>query len=162
MPEDRSKAFLADIVEASRRATSYVGGLTYAEFLLDLKTQDAVVRHLCVPEDLPLHLGQALTGLCSTLLRQKSVVEVLPQVPVPAKVDEDGFFLSIAIDDEIDAAHPLGDRSCHVVFPAPCRGRRFVPGQILPRSCSWRSRQDAAGHDLTTIVGAGAVATQPT
>jgi len=109
MPEDRSKAFLADIVEASRRATSYVGGLTYAEFLQDMKTQDAVVRHLCVPEDLSLHLGQALTGLCSTLLRQKSVVEVLPQVPVPAKVDKDGFLLSITIDDEIDAAHPLGD-----------------------------------------------------
>jgi len=46
MPEDRSKAFLADIVEASRRATSYVGGLTYAEFLQDVKTQDAVVRNI--------------------------------------------------------------------------------------------------------------------
>lgn len=46
MREDRSKAFLADIVEAARRATSYVAGMTYSEFLQDLKTQDAVVRNI--------------------------------------------------------------------------------------------------------------------
>jgi uncharacterized protein with HEPN domain len=46
MREDRTRAYLADIVEAARRATSYTEGMTYAEFLQDRKTQDAVTRNL--------------------------------------------------------------------------------------------------------------------
>ncbi len=46
MPEDRTKAFLADILEAARRAASYTDGLSFEEFLQDTKTQDAAVRNL--------------------------------------------------------------------------------------------------------------------
>jgi hypothetical protein len=46
MREDRTRAFLADIVEAARRAMTYTEGMTYAEFLQDRKTQDAVIRNL--------------------------------------------------------------------------------------------------------------------
>jgi uncharacterized protein with HEPN domain len=37
---------LSDIVEAIRRIRMYIEGMTYEEFLNDIKTQDAVVRNL--------------------------------------------------------------------------------------------------------------------
>ncbi len=41
----RDKDFLGDIKEAIERIASYTKGLTYKKFLLDGKTQDAVVRN---------------------------------------------------------------------------------------------------------------------
>lgn len=41
----RDKDFLGDIEEAVQRIASYTKGLTYKKFLLDRKTQDAVVRN---------------------------------------------------------------------------------------------------------------------
>lgn len=41
----RDKDFLGDIKEAVDRIASYTKGLTYKKFLLDRKTQDAVVRN---------------------------------------------------------------------------------------------------------------------
>lgn len=38
--------FARDIEEAIRRISSYTAGLTYEAFLLDTKTQDAIVRNL--------------------------------------------------------------------------------------------------------------------
>lgn len=41
----RDKDFLGDIEETVQRIASYTKGLTYKKFLLDRKTQDAVVRN---------------------------------------------------------------------------------------------------------------------
>jgi uncharacterized protein with HEPN domain len=43
---DDKKAFLKDILEATRRIKIYTENMEYASFLKDLKTQDAVVRNL--------------------------------------------------------------------------------------------------------------------
>ncbi len=41
-----NREFLNDILEAIHRADTYVAGMSYVEFLNDLKTQDAVIRTL--------------------------------------------------------------------------------------------------------------------
>jgi uncharacterized protein with HEPN domain len=47
MPGRRRDAeYLADIVEAIHRIAAYAAGLTYAEFLDHMRTQDAVLRNL--------------------------------------------------------------------------------------------------------------------
>ena len=40
------RAFLEDIQEAIRRTHLYVDGISYEQFLIDLKTQDALIRTL--------------------------------------------------------------------------------------------------------------------
>ena len=40
----RDRDFLADILEAIRRAGEYIGGMDYEAFVNDTKTQDAVIR----------------------------------------------------------------------------------------------------------------------
>lgn len=68
MPERQEHDFLADILEACRRAQSYVADMNYEQFLADTKTQDAVMRNLEI-------IGEATTRL-STKLRANH-----PEVP---------------------------------------------------------------------------------
>ncbi|NLG79711.1 MAG: DUF86 domain-containing protein [Firmicutes bacterium] len=51
---------LSDIEEAVRRIACYVAGMTYDEFLDDVKTQDAVVRNLEVIGEAAKNLSQDL------------------------------------------------------------------------------------------------------
>jgi uncharacterized protein with HEPN domain len=44
----RDTEYLGDIQEAARRIIGYISGLSYAQFLKDAKTQDAVIRNLQV------------------------------------------------------------------------------------------------------------------
>ncbi len=44
----RDREYLADAVEAVQRVIAYTGKLTYVEFLMERKTQDAVLRNLQV------------------------------------------------------------------------------------------------------------------
>jgi uncharacterized protein with HEPN domain len=44
MPDRRDSDFLADILEAIRRAGAYVDDMDYEAFVEDTKTQDAVIR----------------------------------------------------------------------------------------------------------------------
>ena len=44
MSNRRDLDFLADILEAIRRADEYVGDMDYKAFVKDTKTQDAVIR----------------------------------------------------------------------------------------------------------------------
>lgn len=44
MPSRRDLDFLADILEAIRRADEYIGDMDYKAFVKDTKTQDAVIR----------------------------------------------------------------------------------------------------------------------
>lgn len=67
MPRD-SKVYLEDILEATRKITTYTGGLSRAAFLADDKTIDAVVRNLEV-------IGEAVKQLPDDLRAQHSAVE---------------------------------------------------------------------------------------
>lgn len=44
MSSRSDREFLEDIQEAIRRAHMYVDGISYEQFLIDLKTQDALIR----------------------------------------------------------------------------------------------------------------------
>jgi uncharacterized protein with HEPN domain len=46
MSERTDKDFLIDIREAINRVIAYTAGMSYAVFLTDLKTQDAVIRNM--------------------------------------------------------------------------------------------------------------------
>lgn len=46
MPKRGNKEFIKDIKEAIERINNYTGEMSYDTFLLDLKTQDAVVRNI--------------------------------------------------------------------------------------------------------------------
>lgn len=52
--------FVRDILEAIRRVSDYTAGITYEAFLLDTKTQDAVVRNLEI-------IGEAVKNLSEEL-----------------------------------------------------------------------------------------------
>lgn len=59
--------YLLDIREAIRRIVEYVGAMTYAEFLSDFKTQDAVTRNLEV-------IGEATKNISTELRLRHAVV----------------------------------------------------------------------------------------
>ena len=67
MPRD-SKVYLEDILEATRKITTYAGSLSKAAFLEDEKTLDAVVRNLEV-------IGEAVKKLPEDLRARHSAVE---------------------------------------------------------------------------------------
>jgi len=46
MSRQTDREFLLDILEAIRRVRLYVADMSYADFMADLKTQDAVIRAL--------------------------------------------------------------------------------------------------------------------
>lgn len=46
MSERGPLEFLSDIIEAMRRINTYIAEMNYSEFLMDLKTRDAVIRNL--------------------------------------------------------------------------------------------------------------------
>jgi uncharacterized protein with HEPN domain len=67
MPRD-SRVYLEDILEATRKITTYTGSFSKATFLEDEKTIDAVVRNLEV-------IGEAVKKLPEDLRVQHSAVE---------------------------------------------------------------------------------------
>lgn len=60
MSSRTDREFLADILEAIRRARLYVDEMGYEQFLTDLKTQDAVIRALEVVGEATKHLSPAV------------------------------------------------------------------------------------------------------
>ena len=73
MSKRRDADYLADILEASRRAQAYFLGMDYDAFLADTKTQDAVIRTLdsvwhVVTSDLPT-LETEVESILSKLAR---------------------------------------------------------------------------------------------
>ena len=58
MPKRGDKEFLKDIKEAIERINNYTGEMIYDSFLLDPKTQDAVVRNIEI-------IGEATKNLSS-------------------------------------------------------------------------------------------------
>jgi len=63
MSSRTEREFLADILEAVRRAEAYVADMDYEEFLADTKTQDAVIRTLEI-------MGEATKRLSAELRQQ--------------------------------------------------------------------------------------------
>lgn len=60
MSERTDRDFLADIQESIRRIGAYTIGMTYEAFLMDIKTQDAVIRNLGI-------IGEAAKNLSEDL-----------------------------------------------------------------------------------------------
>ncbi len=60
MSKRRDDDYLQDIREAIQRIVAYTEGITLAQFLQDIKTQDAVVRNLEVIGEATKHLSSHL------------------------------------------------------------------------------------------------------
>lgn len=60
MSKRRNKEFLLDIKEAGERIRSYIGEMSYKEFLQDIKTQDAVIRNIEIIEEAVKNLSKGL------------------------------------------------------------------------------------------------------
>ena len=67
MPRD-SRVYLDDILDATRKITTYTGSLSKSAFLEDEKTLDAVIRNLEV-------IGEAVKKLPEDLRAKHSAVE---------------------------------------------------------------------------------------
>ncbi|MCS7287660.1 MAG: DUF86 domain-containing protein [Roseiflexus sp.] len=63
MSERPWKQFLMDMLDSVHKATTYIAGQSYSDFLADTKTQDAVVRNLEILGEaarrIPLHIQQS-------------------------------------------------------------------------------------------------------
>ena len=82
MFEDKTQAFLNDILEAAKRITLYTDNIPYEAFLSDIKTQDAVVRNLeiigeatkQIPDEIRQHAPhipwKSITGMRDKLIHQ--------------------------------------------------------------------------------------------
>jgi uncharacterized protein with HEPN domain len=90
MSSRTDREFLIDILEAIRRADSYVAGLTYEEFLADLKTQDAVIRTLEI-------VGEATKRLSQEIREQHSAIPWKNMAGVRDKLIHDYFGVNFDI-----------------------------------------------------------------
>lgn len=60
MSKRDDREFVQDIKEAARRIELYLGGMSYRDFLKDLRTQDAVVRNLEIMGEAAKKISRAL------------------------------------------------------------------------------------------------------
>lgn len=60
MSERTDRDFLADIQESIRRIGAYTTSMTYPAFLMDIKTQDAVIRNLEIIGEATKNLSEGL------------------------------------------------------------------------------------------------------
>jgi uncharacterized protein with HEPN domain len=60
MSERTDQEFLGDIREAIRRSMTYIAGMSYESFVLDTKTQDAVIRALEILGEATKNLSEGL------------------------------------------------------------------------------------------------------
>ena len=67
MSDRRDQDYLNDILEAMERIAEYISGLTCEGFMLDRKTQDAVIRNLEI-------IGEATKSLSPELCRRHDEV----------------------------------------------------------------------------------------
>jgi uncharacterized protein with HEPN domain len=86
--------FLSDILEAIRRARTYAADLSYDEFLLDTRTQDAVVRTLEI-------LGEAAKRLSPQLRDRYPAVPWKRMAGLRDKLIHDYFGVNLDIVWEI-------------------------------------------------------------
>jgi uncharacterized protein with HEPN domain len=60
MSKRTDRDFLSDIREAIYRITTYVAGMSYETFVIDIKTQDAVIRNLEIIGEATKNLSEQL------------------------------------------------------------------------------------------------------
>lgn len=90
MSSRTEREFLADILEAVRRAEAYVADMDYEEFLADTKTQDAVIRTLEI-------MGEATKRLSAELRQQHPSVPWKNMAGVRDKLIHDYFGVNLDI-----------------------------------------------------------------
>ncbi len=62
------REFLLDVLEACNRIISFTKGMSYEEFLKDLKTQDAVLRNIEI-------IGEAVKNVSTSLKKRYNEIE---------------------------------------------------------------------------------------
>lgn len=64
MSERTDRDSISDILEAIRRIEDYTGGISYDVFLVDTRTQDAVIRNLEIIGEATKNLSEGLRVKC--------------------------------------------------------------------------------------------------
>lgn len=90
MSSRSDREFLEDIQEAIRRAHMYVDGVSYEQFLSDLKTQDAVIRTLEI-------IGEATKRLSPEIRERHSAIPWKSMAGVRDKLIHDYFGVNFDI-----------------------------------------------------------------
>lgn len=90
MSSRTDREFLSDILEAIRRASLYMGGVGYDQFLADIKTQDAVIRALEV-------VGEATKRLSSAVREQHASLPWRSMAGVRDKLIHDYFGVNLDV-----------------------------------------------------------------
>jgi uncharacterized protein with HEPN domain len=67
MSKRHDKDFLEDITVCLARIIDYTAGITYDEFLADLKTQDAIIRNIEVIGEASKQLSSELKNSCPNI-----------------------------------------------------------------------------------------------
>ena len=86
--------FARDMEEAIRRISSYTAGLTYEAFLLDTKTQDAIVRNLEI-------IGEAARNVSDRLRAEHPAIPWKSMAGVRDRLIHDYFGVNFDIVWEI-------------------------------------------------------------
>ena len=94
MSERTDSEFARDIEEAIRRISSYTTGLTYEAFLLDTKTQDAIVRNLEI-------IGEAAKGISDRLRAEYPAIPWKSMAGVRDRLIHDYFGVNFDVVWEI-------------------------------------------------------------
>lgn len=90
MSSRSDREFLEDIREAIRRAHMYVDGISYEQFLIDLKTQDALIRTLEI-------IGEATKRLSPEIRERHSAIPWKSMAGVRDKLIHDYFGVNFDI-----------------------------------------------------------------
>jgi len=90
MSKRTNKNYLSDIQEAMQRIVEYTTGLTYKQFIQDVKTQDAVVRNLEI-------IGEATKNLSSSLRKTHAKIPWKEMAGMRDKMIHDYFGVNYEI-----------------------------------------------------------------
>src|SRR5216683_7873644 len=94
MSERTDSDFARDMEEAIRRISAYTNGLTYETFLLDTKTQDAIVRNLEI-------IGEAAKQISAELRAQHAAIPWKSMAGLRDRLIHDYFGVNLDIVSEI-------------------------------------------------------------
>jgi uncharacterized protein with HEPN domain len=90
MSERTDSESARDIEEAIRRISEYATGLTYEAFLLDTRTQDAIVRNLEI-------IGEAAKNISDRLRAEHPAIPWRSMAGVRARMIHDYFGVSFDV-----------------------------------------------------------------
>jgi uncharacterized protein with HEPN domain len=90
MSKRPEREFLLDISESARRIISYTEGMDYDDFLVDLKTQDSVIRNIEI-------IGEAVKNLSIELRTKHNQVAWKSMAGMRDRLIHDYFGINIDI-----------------------------------------------------------------